>query len=200
MLQSLQGVMLMISAAAVHLKEGDESYKLLQRALILAKETIDEGRNRTSSDSSVHHIRGRGMADKLRRLGQRMERRYGASFEMFERVDLPPNTLDAGLYAIVREALHHAYRHSGASSVSCTIDAMGEDILIAIRDNGQGFILGNASDTQRGYPALQRVSERAALLGMEVSMKGELGGGTSVTVRVPTSGSAELTSSSQSPE
>lgn len=81
------------------------------------------------------------------------------------------------LYRIVEEALTNVRMHSGASSVSVRLEApMDGQLDLVIGDNGRGL------DSSLYRPGLGTVGmkERALLLGGQLRISSEVGGGTTV--------------------
>ena len=85
----------------------------------------------------------------------------------------------------VREALSNALRHSQASEVVVSL-AMSADILIvSVRDNGVGFVVG-LSDSAVGH-GLHNLRLRLERIGGKCRVDSSPGGGTRVEFRVPLS-------------
>lgn len=94
---------------------------------------------------------------------------------------LSPDTATA-LFRIVQECLTNVARHSGAARVDIRFAASGNGVMLEVRDNGRGI-----SSEQLADPAslgLVGMRERAAQLGGVLSIVGEPGRGTTVTVTV----------------
>jgi signal transduction histidine kinase len=84
------------------------------------------------------------------------------------------------LSRIIQEALTNARRHSGAKTVSVSLEVEGGDLVVEVTDDGRGF----GPETTSGV-GLSSMRERAALLGGELEVRSEPGQGTRVRVRVP---------------
>jgi len=86
------------------------------------------------------------------------------------------------LYGIGREALANVLKHSGATTALVRVQPQAEQVLIEIRDNGQGF------DTDAGHPGhfgLDSMRSRATEIGGRLTIVSAPGLGTVVRVRVP---------------
>lgn len=84
------------------------------------------------------------------------------------------------LYRIVEEALSNVRMHSGASSVSVRLEAPADgDLAIVIDDNGRGV------DGNRPGLGTVGMKERALLLGGQLKVSSENGGGTTVRAAFP---------------
>jgi signal transduction histidine kinase len=91
------------------------------------------------------------------------------------------------LFRIVQEALNNVRRHSQASRVVTTVEFGEGGVRITVDDNGQGFELpGRTGDlATAGKLGLIGMHERADLLDGTLTVRSELGKGTTVTVEVP---------------
>jgi PAS domain S-box-containing protein len=94
------------------------------------------------------------------------------------------------VYRIVQEALTNVSRHASASRVSVVLREVDELLEVLIRDDGIGI-----SETQamasRSF-GLIGIRERVQGLGGEVSIRGETGKGTTVSISVPYPGGGNL--------
>lgn len=84
------------------------------------------------------------------------------------------------IYRVVQESLRNIAKHARASKAVVRLNASGNDIDLAIRDNGAGFDSGG----RRGL-GLASMEERVEHLGGCFSVTSESGHGTLVEVRLP---------------
>ena len=96
-------------------------------------------------------------------------------------VDLPQD-LGLSLYRITQEALRNAWKHSGASEVTVTLDRAGDGISLEVADDGKGFRPDGDSEPGLG---LMSMEERARAAGGVLSIDSRSGEGTRIRVRVP---------------
>jgi signal transduction histidine kinase len=89
----------------------------------------------------------------------------------------------AGLFHIAQEALANVAKHSGARLVSVVLSRDDTQVSLEIVDNGRGFDRAQVR-TYAGH-GLQNMEARARLLGGKLSVHGEAGLGTTVTLTVP---------------
>jgi signal transduction histidine kinase len=89
------------------------------------------------------------------------------------------------VFRILQEALTNIQRHAQATKVTITVNQDSGQFFLEIQDNGKGFTPGSASD--RSSLGLLGMSERAHLVGGEISVEGVEGKGTKITVLVPLS-------------
>jgi signal transduction histidine kinase len=98
-----------------------------------------------------------------------------------KRLPLSPR-VETQLFGIGREALANVLRHAGATAAQVRVEAQNGQVLVEIRDNGQGF------DPARGHPGhfgLESMRSRAAEIGGRLTIASAAGSGTAVRVRVP---------------
>jgi signal transduction histidine kinase len=89
------------------------------------------------------------------------------------------------LYRIFQESLTNVAKHAQASEVWVRLGRDGGEIVLSVRDNGQGM----AGDGQRpGAYGLLGMRERARRMGGALSVEPAPGGGTQLTVRIPAPG------------
>ncbi|HEV2592500.1 MAG TPA: ATP-binding protein [Gaiellaceae bacterium] len=88
---------------------------------------------------------------------------------------------------VVQGALTNTARHSGASRASVTVRQAGEEILLEVRDDGQGFDLEEAlrRGPETGRIGLPAMRERARLLGGELTIDSSPTRSTAVLLRLP---------------
>ena len=92
-----------------------------------------------------------------------------------------PEEVATQLLRLVREALSNARQHSAARHVRVSLGATGEDVLsVEVADDGRGFV---AETVDEGM-GLSTMRERAALLGGDLEVSSEPGGGTRVRLRL----------------
>lgn len=91
------------------------------------------------------------------------------------------------LFRIAQEALNNVRRHARASKVVTTVEFEDERVRLTISDNGQGFeVPQRTSDlAAAGKLGLMGMHERARLLGGALTIKSELGKGTTIVADVP---------------
>ena len=95
-----------------------------------------------------------------------------------------PREVSVELLRILQEALVNVRRHSGARNVAVSLRAGGGTLVAAVVDDGRGF---DPASTRTGV-GLSAMRERVEGLGGEIEVESRPGGGTSVTVSVPSGG------------
>jgi PAS domain S-box-containing protein len=86
------------------------------------------------------------------------------------------------IFRIVQEALDNIVRHAQANAVEITLDRSGDDFILEVRDDGQGFDLNTPEEKTLGLVGIQ---ERVRRLGGAVAIFSAPGKGTAIEVRMP---------------
>lgn len=94
----------------------------------------------------------------------------------------PPPLAKHALYRIAQEALNNVGRHSGATDVEIEVSMADDKLVMAIRDNGQGFSVEDAKASRLGLSIMQ---ERAEAVGASFDLTSTPGSGTTVSVILP---------------
>ena len=93
----------------------------------------------------------------------------------------PLPTVKVALYRILQESLNNVSRHADAESVHISVEVTGDVLEMRVRDDGEGFEMGSASE----HFGLRIMAERADAIGASLHVDSCLGEGTSVSVSVP---------------
>ncbi len=100
--------------------------------------------------------------------------------------EMPDFPFDLGsrrnLFLAVKEAIHNAVRHSGASELVMRIHRLGHGIVVIIEDNGKGF---DPALTDKERNGLSNMMKRAADAGGTCSIVSQPGAGCRVVLTVP---------------
>lgn len=91
--------------------------------------------------------------------------------------------VETHLYRIVQEALNNASKHAGASRVTVLLERVDTDLILQIRDDGQGFDLAATQAAECGL-GLAGMRERTQLIGGKLDVHSTPGRGTVVSVRL----------------
>jgi len=91
------------------------------------------------------------------------------------------------LFSIVREALHNIERHAHADKVEVVLGYHGDDIVLTISDDGDGFEIPNELEElgDGGHFGVIGMSERAERVGGQLELESTAGEGCSLRVTVP---------------
>lgn len=97
-------------------------------------------------------------------------------------VDMPEHRA-IGVFRIVQESLTNVSRYAQAKSVCISLRQDDGQLVLQIRDDGRGF---DTADSARGGSfGLLGMQERALALGGELTVSSVIGGGTTITARLP---------------
>ena len=99
-----------------------------------------------------------------------------------------PDPAKTAVYRVVQEALTNTARHGNhadtrATQVSVTLQRRAGQLQVTIEDNGPGVDVEAARRT--GRLGLVGMIERAGLCGGTLDIDSEIGGGTTIILRVP---------------
>jgi signal transduction histidine kinase/ligand-binding sensor domain-containing protein len=92
--------------------------------------------------------------------------------------------LEIAFYRIVQECINNILKHSNATRASIVLRRSDSNLILEIKDNGQGLPADQSSITGFGMIGMR---ERAEALGGKLQISVPPGGGTSVIVTVPLS-------------
>jgi PAS domain S-box-containing protein len=108
----------------------------------------------------------------------------------------PPNMVD-GICLMANEAISNAVRHAEPSRITITGQLVDDTIQIIVADDGLGFDPDTAA--QGDGLGLRNLQQRAKLYGGRVRIDASPGGGTSVTISIPTLVQTDTLNHSASP-
>ena len=86
------------------------------------------------------------------------------------------------LFRIAQEALNNVLKHARATAVRIEIVLAGDDVVLSVQDDGQGF---DAQQAPRGRLGMTTMRERAEAAGGQLNVESAPGRGTRVVARVP---------------
>ena len=173
-LQSVQ-VSRRMPEGANRAREADQQVEAMKRAVGGLREAI--------YDLRLESIRERSLIRAVASIVQ-LNRQIGGGceFELIVDDEFPAGiTGDSGVEVVrvVQEALANVRRHSGAEHAVVTLCAAGDEILVEVEDDGEGF----GPQTTFGM-GLTGMRERVAALGGKLEVEGREGVGTRVFLRV----------------
>jgi two-component system sensor histidine kinase UhpB len=115
-------------------------------------------------------------------------KRYSARTGIETRIDTAgepeelADVVQTAIYRVAQEALTNVTRHAGATVVALGVEADDEGVELRVSDDGRGF-----DPAVRGSGlGLVGMAERARLVGGDLDVRSAPGGGTTITMRVPT--------------
>ena len=126
-----------------------------------------------------------GLDPALRSLAQSFSQRTAIQVDYQSELDGQrlKDATETNLYRIAQEALTNVARHSKASKVTVKLATKGREVVLAIRDNGQGFAK-DAPRAERGL-GLAGMETRARGSGGRLKLHSALGKGLQIEVTCP---------------
>jgi signal transduction histidine kinase len=127
-----------------------------------------------------------GFVQSVRALLSRFETSTGIRSRLKVSAEWPSRLSAAtahNLYRIVEESLNNVRMHSGAGEVHVSLSSVGGGVELTVRDDGRG--LPQSNGPRRQGMGLLGMRERAVLLGGELNVVSNGGGGTTVKAVVP---------------
>jgi len=94
-----------------------------------------------------------------------------------------PATVELSIYRITQEAMENIRRHSHASHAQVECERQGNQLVVTISDNGQGFAPSSLAPGRRW--GLVMMQDRAELLEGSIQIFSEPGHGVRVVLSVP---------------
>jgi signal transduction histidine kinase len=85
------------------------------------------------------------------------------------------------LYLTIKEALHNAVKHSGATDVTVTVKFIDQKLEMTVEDNGEGVRLNGTPPSGNG---LASMNKRMTDIGGTFSIASELNRGTRIAIAV----------------
>ena len=121
-------------------------------------------------------------SDLVDQLVSAFESRRRAKCEVhLDREVEPLPAIKVALYRILQESLNNVSRHANAEQVHICLEVTGDALELRVRDDGEGFEMGSASE----HFGLRIMAERAAEIGATLRVDSRSGEGTTVSASVP---------------
>ena len=162
----------------------------LQELLAGINEMMENVR-RISRDLSPYSLADLGLEVALERLLEDFSKHCRIELELEGNLtglnQMIPATDQIHIYRIFQECLANVARHSGAKALRVAVNLSGKEMSFVLEDNGRGFDLEAFQDStsrSRGI-GLATLKERARLLGGELSISSQPGGGTRISLVIP---------------
>jgi PAS domain S-box-containing protein len=140
---------------------------------------------RISSDLRPMMLDDLGLTAAADWLAQNFTNRTGVPCELVvdESQDLDlPDPYATAIFRVLQESLTNVAKHADATQVDATLERIGNEIVLIVRDNGKGIAPGSLS--KEGSFGITGLRERAYLLGGTVRIDTGPGQGTEVEFRV----------------
>ncbi|HSY43777.1 MAG TPA: histidine kinase, partial [Candidatus Acidoferrum sp.] len=96
-----------------------------------------------------------------------------------------PEVVEDTLLRISQEAITNTVKHSGARHIKIELDFSDQNIVLKIKDNGNGFTPENCAGPNEGHFGILGMAERAKRVDGQISITSQPGQGTVVRVELP---------------
>jgi two-component system, NarL family, sensor kinase len=188
--QELVGLGLTLDALSAGLKaQAPEAADGVARAAASARDMVKALR-RAIFDLHPMALEELGFSAATRALVQRLEWRGARVSLDLEAADGLSEVHRTVAFRVVQEAIANVVRHAEPAAVAISARADGDRIVVEVDDDGRGFDPSAAARTriEGGHLGLAAMSERAALVGGEVTIDSAPGRGTSLRLVLPATG------------
>jgi signal transduction histidine kinase len=184
--QELVGLGLTLDALSTDLRAGDPgAADGVARAAASARDAVKALR-RAIFDLHPMALDELGFAAATRALVQRLEWRGSRVSLHVADADGLSETHRTVAFRIVQEAIANVVRHAEPTHVAIVARAEGDRIAIEVVDDGRGFDPGSARPRiEDGHLGLAAMTERAALVGGDVTISSAPGRGTRIRLVLP---------------
>jgi signal transduction histidine kinase len=185
--QEFAGILLHLEAVN-SLDASENASEYLARARELAKSGLEDTR-RMLLGLRPKSLEGADLSNALNQLAERFSRDCGinCTFSASGRWHELSEEIENELYRVAQEALCNVRKHSRAASVSILLSYRSGGVVLAIKDNGQGFAMKQPEPGAHGF-GLPAMCERANRLGGRMDINSGQGSGTEIRMSVPLPG------------
>lgn len=177
--QNLSGIALMLDAAVHAISDGrpDDARGIMASALEKHRETIRSLRDLSFNIEPVV-LRDQGFAPAVQELANQLGMEHALQIDVdVERAERLAESVQVGLYQIIRESLHQAVRRGPPSRISVVVQELAQGSVEAvITDDGKG---------ERRKATLDAIEQRASTLNARFSVESGRDGGTVIRVGLP---------------
>ena len=181
--QQVFAISMQLGAARTLLKEDEQAYGSVVEAERLAKQAGAE------LTTLIRELRPPGLERKsllnaLRQYVDEWSRQNGIHADLnLDGVPSKPSSADETLFRVAQEALANVARHSKASHVTIELAQPGDELILTVADNGDGFDMKHMN---KGV-GLDSMRERLESIGGRLKISSQKSNGTTIvaTVRRP---------------
>ncbi|VAW35536.1 hypothetical protein MNBD_CHLOROFLEXI01-3443 [hydrothermal vent metagenome] len=128
-----------------------------------------------------------GLVETIRYAAKELCREKGCQLHFVDDVAdgrLPP-AVETTAFRILQEAFTNARKYAQMSHLYVTLKQDAEMFYATVKDDGDGFDMGQVITTKEGGFGLRSMQERARLLGGDCVVESEIGVGTAVYITLP---------------
>jgi signal transduction histidine kinase len=155
-----------------------DSFRSVDNATLLASQGLQDVRQLVQTMRQTNF----DLNDALQETIEHM-RHQGTGIHLYVDLNMPPLSLQIShqLYCIIKEGLMNVQKHSQASHVTLSGQAVKNELVVNLRDDGQGFDLVQPA----AGCGLQGMEERVKLLGGSLKIDTAPNKGTHIQARIP---------------
>jgi PAS domain S-box-containing protein len=152
------------------------------------KQAVDQTRNLTF-DLSPATLYTLGLEHALEEMVEHFaqEGRFNGNCHICEPIEPLAEDIRILLYRSVRELMVNIVKHAGAKNVNVTLSMNGNDIQVAVEDDGVGFDISDAdlkTGKLKGF-GLFNIQERLIQAGGRIDLQSPNGGGIKIVLQLP---------------
>jgi NarL family two-component system sensor histidine kinase YdfH len=180
--QGLAGLILQLDAADAHLNNNrnDKARSIVVNAMLQARATLADARN------VIDDLRQTPLDDLDASLRLEVSRFTDAAgipcILQMDSVPPLPDLIKETVLRSVAEALSNITKHASAQNVGIHVGMKGENLLVTIRDDGEGF---DASSIPAGHYGILGIKERLRLVNGSFEIQSEIDKGTTLRIELP---------------
>jgi signal transduction histidine kinase len=184
LVQEFAGILLHLEAANGS-REAENISQCFARIRELARSGLEDAR-RMLLGLRPKSLDGANLSAALGQLAQRFSRDCGieCTFNANGRAHKLSEEIENELYRVAQEALCNVRKHSRAGCVSMLLSYTAGAVKLAIKDNGQGFVVKQPQAGANGF-GLPTMCDRASRLGGRMDVNSTQGIGTELRMSVP---------------
>jgi len=163
--QQLAAIQFYISAAAAGSRVGGQKDLLLKSSQALSRVQADM--RRICFALMPQTLEAFGLVKAVAELCRQLQQPQGARFHFRHDPGFPPlsHTLEIDLYRVIQEFIANALQHGRAGDISIELTRESDEVVLLLRDNGQGFDTHLKRDSGMGLQnARSRVQSHNGIL------------------------------------
>ncbi len=96
-----------------------------------------------------------------------------------------PEIVEENILRVGQEAITNTVKHSGATHLLLDLEFYSKNVILSVKDNGNGFTPEKCLGPDQGHFGLLGMSERTKRLGGKISVTSAPGAGTTIRVEIP---------------
>lgn len=187
--QTLAGISIQLEVMARRVRENeplDPSHfsELSQHV----HDAIEQARG-VAGDLRSANLKGAGLMESLDKLAETTTKEIPCEYVCEKPVFVADAWMALALFRIAEEAVSNALKHAKASRITINLIRTDSRVVLKVRDDGQGLIVGQNSEVASGIGIMRR---RARSIGAKLEISSRRAYGTTITCtcNVPSEGAA----------